>query len=68
MRKKQIELSDLSLDDIGFIGGGRPWTEEDSKAISAFLQGGHRAEQIAEKKYKSLKKSIRAVNKLKKAS
>ncbi|MCO6483890.1 MAG: hypothetical protein J5I62_13970 [Flavobacteriales bacterium] len=28
----------VSLDDIGFIGTGEPWTEEDARAISAYLQ------------------------------
>jgi len=27
----------LALDDIGFIGGGRPLTEKDSRAVSAFI-------------------------------
>jgi len=28
----------FDLDDIGHIGGDRPFTEEDSRAISAYIQ------------------------------
>jgi hypothetical protein len=33
MRTKKFDL-----DDIGHIGGDRPYTEEDARAISAYIQ------------------------------
>ena len=33
-----MRTKNFDLDDIGFIGGGPPPTEEDFRAISAFIQ------------------------------
>ena len=37
-----------SLDDIGVIGGGRPYTDADARAVSAFIQA-QKAKQTAAK-------------------
>lgn len=50
MNRKQI---DEILDDIGFIGGGRPLTEEDTKEISAWIQARKKQKQQAKKNSRS---------------
>lgn len=49
-----------ALDDIGFIGGGSPPTEEDFRAISAFIQAQRAKRAAAQKRRTTAKRRTKA--------